>query len=232
MERDPAKDQETLAMFVEMDVKTAAQSAIVMFNADLRFDQCERKGDLFATNPANTVAYQAMRAAESQAIVRISEALGKSAGLLPEGTDLRRKADLVCHRHVISHAYTTGDAWDRKWMREFDASNRQWLDVKAALVWDMWRSLNEELAKLGRPTRDMTVGIGWQHAAMLHLIMRSSVKAGVALPTEQDMYDHLQRFRDRYIQLLEEAPDGRNLEAEARSRARREEMRRRWSKSD
>lgn len=231
MAQDAAKNLELLALFVEIDVKTIVQSAVVMRNADLRFDQFERKEELFATNPANTVAYQGMHALEGQAIVRIAEALGKDAKLVAEGTDLRRKADLVCHRDAISHAFTVGDAWRKKANQEFDAGGRQWHDRKAALVWDMWRSLNEELAKLGKPQRDLTVGIGWQHAAVLHLIMRCSVKAGVALPTEQDMFDHLQKFRDRYVELLEQAPNGRNLEAEARSRARRDELRQRWSKS-
>jgi len=43
------------------------------------------KTQVFWTNPANTVAYQAMHAYEGQAIVRVAEALGKDAGLLPDG---------------------------------------------------------------------------------------------------------------------------------------------------
>jgi len=229
---DPNKALETLALFVGIDVKTVVQAAIVTLNADLRFEQCERKEELFATNPANGVAYQAMHALEGQAIVRVAEALGKDAGLLPEGTDLRRKADLVCHRDAISHAYTTGDAWRKKAMQEFAESDRQWLDRKAALVWDMWRSLDEVLVERGLERREMTVGIGSQHAAILHLIMRTSVKPDVEIPTEQSMLEHLQKFRDDYIKLLENAPDGRNTEAEARSRARKEALRQRWSKSD
>jgi hypothetical protein len=107
----------------------------------------------------------------------------------------------------------------------------KWLDRKAALVWDMWRSLNEELAKLGKPLRDMPVGIGWQHAAVLHLNMRCSVKSGVQLPTEQDMLEHLKKFRDDFIELLEREPEARDPEAEAQSRARKKELRRRWSTS-
>lgn len=232
MARDPNKDLETLALFVELDVKTVVQAAIVTLNADLRFAQCDRKEELFAMNPANAVAYQAMHALEGQAIVRVAEALGKDAGLLPEGTDLRRKADLVCHRDAISHAYTTDDAWRKKPMQEFAASDRQWLDRKAALVWDMWRSLNELLVECGLSPRDMTVGIGAQHAAIVHLIMRSAVKSDVPLPSETDILEHLQKFRDDYIKRLEKAPDGRNPEAEARSLARKEALRQRWNKSE
>jgi hypothetical protein len=228
MGRDPNKDLETLALFTSGDVKTAVQAAIVTLNADLRFAQCERKEELFATNPANTVAYQAMHALEGEAIVRVSEALGKDAGLLPAGTEVRRKADLVCHRHAISHAYTI--SWTNPKMQEFAARDRQWLDRKAALVWDMWRSLNELLVERDLPSGDMTVGIGWQHAAIVHLIMRSSVKPGVELPSEQSIFEHLQKFRDDYINLLVKEPDGRNQEAEDRSRARKEERRGRWSK--
>jgi hypothetical protein len=46
----------------------------------------------------------------------------------------RRKADLVCHRHAVSHAYTTGDAWHQKSMQEFDASNRQWCQAPRKLT--------------------------------------------------------------------------------------------------
>lgn len=230
MAQDPNTGLGMLALFIETDVKTVVQAGIVTLNADLRFAQCDRKEEVFAMNPANAVAYQAMRALEHQAIVRVAEALGKDAQLLPEGTTLRRNADLVWHRDAISHAYTADDAWRRKPMREFAASDRQWLDRKAALVWDMWRSLNELLFERGLPSRGMTVGLGAQHAGLVHSIMRASVKPDVVLPSEDEIIEHLQKFRDDYIKLLERAPDGRNAEAEARSLARKEASRQRWNK--
>ena len=230
MAQDANKKLETLALFVDLDVKTAVQAAIVTLNADLRFAQCERKQELFATNPANTVAYQAMLALEQQAIVRVAEALGRDAGLLPEGTNVRRKADLVCHRDAISHAYTV--TWRKPAMQDFFNAGRQWIDRRAAVVWDMWRSLNELLIERGLAARDMTVGIGWQHAAIVHLMLRSAVKAGVDIPTEQSIGEHLQTFRDDFLDLLVEEPQGRDLDAESRSREHKESLRERWAKKD
>ena len=90
---------------------------------------------------------------------------------------------------------------------------------------------DDSQTKLGLSPRDMTVGIGAQHAAIVHLIMRSAVKPDVALPSEIEILEHLHKFRDDYIKLLEKAPDGRNPEAEARSLARKEALRQRWNKS-
>lgn len=234
MERDPVKDLETLALFVDNDVKTAVQAAIVTLNVTLRFEVLtdEQKRGLYVTNPANTVAFSAMRALEDQSIVRVAEALGKDANLLPPGTEIRAKADLVCHRDAISHVYTV--RWRKPANQEFADAHRQFTDLRAALVWDVWRDLNAELAKLGKPQRDMTVAIGWQHAALVHHILRTALKPEyhAAIPTEQSIFDHLAKFRDDFLNLLVEKPDGRSREDEQRAVARREEMRKRWSKSD
>lgn len=234
MERDPVKDLETLVLFIDGDVKTAVQAAIVTLDVTLRFERMtlERKRTLYVTNPANTVAFQAMRALEDQAIVRVAEALGKDANLLPPDTELRAKADLVCHRNAISHAYTI--AWRKPGMQEFFDAHRQWSDARAAIVWDVWRELNDELVKLGKPARDMTVGIGWQHATMLHHILRMALRPEyhAAIPTEQSIFEYLPKFRDDFLDLLVKKPDGRNQESEQQSLAHLEEQRRRWSKSD
>jgi hypothetical protein len=234
MERDPAKDLETLVLFVDSDVKTVVQAALVTLDVTLRFERLtpEQKRALYVTNPANTVAFQAMRALEDQAIVRVAEALGKEAKLLPRGTELPAKVALVHHRNAISHPYIV--VWTSPGMQPFFDANRQWHDIRAAIVWDVWRSLNDELVKLGKPARDMTVGIYWQHAALVHHILRASLRPEyhAAIPSEQSILDHLPRFRDDFLKLLVEKPDGRNQEAEHSSLAHHEEQRQRWSKSE
>lgn len=235
MPRDPDKDLETLALFVDLDVKSAVQAAIVTLNVTLRFEQletAERKKQLYVTNPANTVAFRAMVALEERSVVHVAEAFGRDAGLLPEGTEIRAKADLVCHRDSISHAYTV--RWRKPAMQAFADASRHWTDRRAAIVWDAWRSLNDELARRGKPQRDMTVVIGWQHAALVHHMLRASVRPEFhgQMPTEESILEHLQKFRDDFLDLLVEKPDGRRQEEEQRALDRQEEMRRRWSKSD
>lgn len=173
-----------------------------------------------------------MVALEERSIVRVAKAFGRDAGLLPEGTDIRAKADLVCHRDSISHAYTV--KWRKAAMQSFTDANRQWIDRRAAIVWDAWRSLNDKLVERGRPERDMTVAIGWEHAAIVHHMLRMSVRPEfhAQIPAEESILEHLQKFRDDFLDLLVEKLDGRSQEDEQRALARRDELRRRWSKSD
>lgn len=200
-----AKDLATLALFLSMDVAQALEAAIATQAADLYFAQ---QGELFWLNPANTFPHLALAALEERAVVRIAEGLKNKRMLVAASGSVRRKADLIGHRNVLSHSYMI--QWSDPKMQTFYDSDRQWTDRRAALVWDMWRSINERLRELGQSPRDEQIVIGAPMAMMLHNILRLSVKpeSAASIPTETILLDHLTKFRDQFLDLLVKNPDG------------------------
>lgn len=204
-EPDEGKSLATFALFMSMDVISAVQAAIVTQAAALYFHQHR---DLFACNPANTFPYVATAALEERSVVRVAEHLKNEHKLLPTSVEVRRKAQLINHRDALSHTLVL--RWRRPAMQEFFDADRHWTDRRAALVWDMWRSVNESLRELHQAPRDETVPVGWHHAATLHAILRLSMKPEhwSAIPDENALTGVLQKFRDDFLDLLVKRPDG------------------------
>jgi hypothetical protein len=202
---DERRDLEILALSISIDVQRAVQAALVTTAARVPFHA--RKEDFF-TNPANTFIYAALQALEERSIVAISETIKEQTSAFPLPTPLRRRLDLVAHRHTLSHPAKV--KWSQAWVQEFYDDDRQHLDVRAALVWDLQRSVNERLRELGAAPQVETILVHPGMAIALRDILRTSMKreSQATLPTEADLLDVLTGFRDRYLEFLLRCPDG------------------------
>jgi len=123
-------------------VRTAIQSALVTLASLSYFDK-DPEHEIFAANPANMVAYQALKALEDRSIVEIAELLKDEHKMIPAGLSIPRKEELRNQRDALSHPTTI--KWHRPGMQQFFDSHRQWTDFRAAIVWDMWNSMTEAL---------------------------------------------------------------------------------------
>lgn len=200
------RNLEILALFIRIDVKRAIEAAVVTTAARMPFQA--RPSDFF-TNPANTFVYAAMDALEERSIVAISEIVENQARTFELATDIRRRADLVRHRHVLSHPATV--RWQKQWMQEFTDDDRQYLDVRPALVWDLQRSVNERLRELGGSPRPETIDVLPGMAIAVRDIWRLSMTEAAQrqrLPSEPDVMTSLVPFRDRFLDFLIRHPDG------------------------
>ena len=197
-------DLEILNLCIALDVQHVLQASMVTFAANHLF---RREPTLFAWNPGNTLPYMALQALEERAIVDMAEVIKEKQNLVPEGTVIRRKLDLIAHRHGLSHPLTV--KWDRPWMQTFFDQERQWRDLRPALVWDMQRSLNEELKKHGRNTMNENVEVTDAMAMCLELILKLSMRDANSVPSARELLDRLRTFKDAYVTLLVENPDGK-----------------------
>src|SRR6267143_581487 len=141
---EPAKSIETLALFITIDVMMAVQSSLVRAAADMLFHS--RRED-FHNNPANTMTHQGLAAIEERATVHISEVLKNENGIFILSPDLRWALDLKLHRHALSHPATI--KWRDAEMQRFFDAKRPYRDRRAAIIWDLQRSVNEELKRHG-----------------------------------------------------------------------------------
>ena len=147
--------------------------------ADLLFHTVHSKAELessedpqFWTNPANTLTYAAMKALEDTSIVHLAEVLRNKAMAVPP--EVRHVEALGLHRNAASHPYIL--KWRTKDMQDFHEQKRKYLDVRAALVWDMKRSVDELIVKAGRiPKHSLNVNQQMVHSlrASLQGCMRS-----------------------------------------------------------
>ncbi len=86
-----AKNIETLAMFIRMDVVEAVRASLVRAAADLLF--YSQRAD-FQNNPANTITYHGPAAIEERATIHIFEVLKNENNIFTLSRELRRVLDL------------------------------------------------------------------------------------------------------------------------------------------
>lgn len=204
MTPDPIKNLEMVEMFVCVDVMLALQAAIVKSAANQYF--LEQK-ELFANNPVNTFPYIALRALEESAIVHIAEALKDEQNLRPLTTEIRRRAELISHRHAISHPITI--EWRNPKMQAFCDAGRQYSDLRPALIWDMKRSIDDELRRMGREPKIAEVPIGEPQVMVLEAILHLSARDRAAIPPRPELLSDLIRFKGMFLDFLVQHPSGR-----------------------
>lgn len=204
--REP-KEFELVVALLGMHVTLAVQSAMVTMASQGYFAK-DPEHKRFDWNPANMLPYIALKALGDRSIVEIADLLKDEHKMIPTGLSIRRKEELRNHRDVLSHPNTI--TWGRSGLQPFYDSHKQWTDVRAAIVWDMWRSTNEALADLGGKPADYSISVGGVHATMLHTILRYSMKADqlAVLPGEDVLAAHLQKFRDELMAFLAARPAG------------------------
>jgi hypothetical protein len=203
-------DLKTVATFLYSPVMNAVTASIMTSAADGFFGK-DPEHKLFTQNPANTLPYLALNALEDRSIVEISEVLHDDHDMIPEGVSLRRARDLRNHRDVLSH--TNKIEFGRAGLQEFFEAKKQWTDLRAAIVWDMWCSLDEHLSRLGQrlgpPLDGLSIGLYPIHATMLHSICRYSMTAeSLKEITEEKLLDYLQTYRDAFVNYIVKRPDG------------------------
>jgi len=198
---------ERLNILIALEVRQAMQASILMIAAAAPFAG-NRKW--FVQNPANTLPFAALQALEKGATVTIAEVLKAEHGTFPVTTTIRRKADLIAHRNSISHPVTV--KWRRPEMQAFSDEHREWLDLRPALIWDMQRSINEELKRAGRRVLNDEIDITPEMAMLLELIFKLSARPealSYLSASTEEIQAILQGFRDNYLDFLVEHPDGR-----------------------
>ena len=200
-----------LPLRIAMDVIEFFRAALVRFSVDMLFGN---RPDWFTTHPSNLLTYQALVATEQASIVRIYSALNHKEGAkgltLPAG--LRRKLDLGHHRHFITHPFMGTEDWGDPAMKEFAKQRRGETDLRAALVLDLVRSIEEERAAHGVTEYPMDldrVDVNIEMAELHRLILGFCLKPGTEIPTREDSTKGLQILRARWMALLAERPDGK-----------------------
>ncbi|HZL70197.1 MAG TPA: hypothetical protein VFC29_23020 [Candidatus Limnocylindrales bacterium] len=184
-------------------VRDVIESSLVLLVADHSFHQ-DPEHLLFDQNPANTLPYRALAEFQNAAIVHVAEVLQQK--IIQVSPSIRRKLELRNHRDALSHPVEV--QWRRADMREFSENYRKYADIRAALVWDMHRSINEELQRTGQTTRMETIEVNASHAIVLGAILRLSAKPGVRIPSDTEVMESLQEFLPEYMNYLEQHPDG------------------------
>jgi hypothetical protein len=196
------KSLELLEMFLHTDIVTLIQSSFVRIVATGFF--FENKDD-FHTNPANTLLHQSLQALEERAIVHISETLKDENALfnLPAG-NLPGTLDLEFHRHALSHPRTI--RWRKRGMQQFFDAKRRWKDNRPAIVWDLHRSINKEMVKVGLTPKLTSVPVTYEMAILVSSILRCSVKAESlpTIPPEMMLLEWMEQERDKWLKILEQ----------------------------
>lgn len=230
---DPVENLSFLATIIAGDVRNAVGAWLITEKATAWFHQVPKEewSTYFVSNPANfNIVYSGLKALEEQSIVHIYETLKDTHRLHPHNANIRRKGDLRLHRHAISHPGTV--AWTDEKMQQFADADRDGYDLRPALVWDLQRSINEELRKHGRETHNETIVVTRDMAVALHMIMdQARNPARLAIQTVDQLFAHLREQAPKYQALLEKHPDGaRDPERERAAVERRRARAEKWAK--
>lgn len=205
---DSVKNLSLLSLFVSTHVRNAMEAALVTTAADAFFHQhADRVHERFRTNPANTLPYRALDALEERSIVTVAEILNDEHKLYPVAATIRRKEDIFLHRHAISHPATV--VWRKKEMTEFVKARRNAYDLRPALLWDLHRSINEELRANGEEARFEKLDVTREMAATLHSILDLSRGAALELWPVDTYAMYLTSEAPKYVAGLEKRPDGK-----------------------
>jgi hypothetical protein len=202
--RDPVKNLDVVAQFISPYVAQALQASMVELYVMGLFSSNKEH---YAGHPMNSMHGSALHALQQQSLVHIDAVL-QSPVLQPLPVKVRRKFDLMLHRNKIAHPLEV--KW-RKAMSKFINEKRDLYDYKPALIWDMQRSVNDELRQRGMRVHNEAVSVTWDMAVMTEVITRAALKpesAHRAVPAA-DLLPYLRRFAPRYLLELEKMPDGR-----------------------
>ena len=156
-------------------------------------------------HPGNTLVYPALVALQDRAVVKIAAILQSGSFLADVTGTIRSKADLVLHRHYLSHPFNV--KWKHDDMQKFYDERRHQSDVRPALIWNMQRSINDELLGLGVPIAfNADVDVTGEMAAALQLTCNCAMNdvGRRNLPHSAELVQALAAFKDRYLDVLVE----------------------------
>ncbi len=234
---DDPKNLETLALFISGSVRDAMMAAYVTFVADRWFYRYSEEDQrrLFRTNPANTLTYGCLSARVDRAVVHVADTLKEKKGTPPIGIEVRRKLELALHRDALSHPATV--EWWNPRMQEFVDADRGAYEYRPALLWDLSRSINEELRKGNLRVQNESVMVTWEMAVMLCAILEMSLSTGTESPSREHLFAYLQANAAKYQAILERHPDGGRDPEKEQERALKkrefwERMREKWAEPE
>ena len=188
--------------FIAMSFDNAMQAALITTAADFHFYHDKTK---FRLNPGNTLPYIALKSLEERTVVHIVEMLRNLKIQSSDKTWPRKLSALTSHRDAVSHPYLF--EWRRPEMRAFHAANRQHLDVRGALLWDLNLSINEQLVSEGHLPKNVEIRATVPAALMLSAILRISLDPSHAAPNEQGVFDMLSAFETQFLDfVIENSP--------------------------
>ena len=87
-------------------------------------------------------------------------------------------------------------------MQQFHDAKRKYLDVRAALLWDLDASINEQLVAEGSPMRNDRLRVTAESAMLLSMILRLSMLPERGPPNEQLAEEMLTGFRSRFMDFV------------------------------
>jgi hypothetical protein len=203
--RDPVKNLEVVALFISDSVQQALQASVVEVYSIQIFASDKEK---YRTHPMNCLHGAGLRAIQQQSLLHIDAVL-QSPQLQPLPVKVRRKFDLMLHRNKIAHPLEV--KW-RKAMSKFLQEKRDLYDYKPALIWDMQRSINDELRARGMRVRNESVVVTYDMAVTVEVMARATYRPDVEqdIPPAAGLMPYLERFAALYTQELEKIPDGKN----------------------
>lgn len=196
-----ARNLTLIAMFAELPIMNALSASFVMWVAEAFFGQDQQR---FRTHVANTLPFRALRALEERSVVELAEVLRDEQGRL--AVPLRGRDALLRHRDLISHPMTL--QWRRPDRQQAADNGHRWSPIRAGLVWDVLKSINEALRAQGGEARVSDVPITHEMAVQLLAILELAGMAEDHLPPEQLLVPFLVRERAGFIRVLEAHPDG------------------------
>ncbi|HEU4407727.1 MAG TPA: hypothetical protein VFS43_20855 [Polyangiaceae bacterium] len=204
----PEQNLADLALFIAHHVSNAMEASYVMYVADAWFHQFdeEQRRARFRTNPANTLHHRALSALEERSVVSIAETLKDPNRLFPVSSVIRRQSDLYLHRHALSHPMNL--TWRDPSMQAFAQAKRPDGDWRPALVWDLQRSINDELREHGLKTYNETIAVHYEMALMLHGILELARRPECEIPSARELLEGLEHKLPDFVELLEARPDG------------------------
>src|SRR5450631_168918 len=183
--RTKEQNLETIALFITQPVGIALSASFVMHAADAFFQTYQSQ---FKANVGGTMTYRCLYAAEGLAMVEIAEVIANRQDdpkskddRYPLALEVRGKSKLLNHRDMICHPMVVKWRNNKNANQAFADAGHKWNDVRAGLVWDVQKQINEALAAQGSKVHVDDVPITPEMGAMLRTILGS---AGMSLTEE------------------------------------------------
>lgn len=203
-----------MALSIADPARKALAASFVMHAADAFFQQEQTR---FKTNVGNTYTYSSLYAAEALAVVQMAEFISnkkdpteeKKTGKgdrYPLPIVVRGKAKLLNHRDVICHP--TVVYWRTPNNQAFADAGHKWNAVRAGIVWDVQKQINEALVAQGLGVYQDAMPATEEMGELLRVILLSAGMVMTEHHTGNVFTRYFELHRDKFVEELEKYPDG------------------------
>jgi hypothetical protein len=125
---------------------------------------------------------------------------------MTDGLPIRGLVDLKNHRDVICHPLT--HQLDRSGVCRFVGEDRHYRDVRAAIVWDIHRSMNQALTAAGEPPDDLEIDMENDTCSVLACVLSLCWKPGVTAVGVTELKHLMEESWRKDRIAFEKHPDG------------------------